>query len=216
MRKLIAMMVVISTALLIFVSNVHADYYSDYVTLRYGMWHDEVSVLQNDLKSLGYFNYYPTGYFGTHTNVSVKSYQSSKGLAVDGIVGRHTARALKIDRILQMAKSYQGVRYSWGGQSPSGFDCSGFVHYVLLKNDIIVPRTAAAQYNSGTWVNKSQLQPGDLVFFSTYKAGPSHVGFYLGGGKFIHASSGAGKIIISELSNSYYAAHYIGAKRVIN
>jgi cell wall-associated NlpC family hydrolase len=117
--------------------------------------------------------------------------------------------------VLQTAKQYQGVPYVWGGTSPSGFDCSGFTHYVFLKNGIVIPRVAKDQYKNGTWVSKSQLKPGDLVFFSTYTPGASHVGIYLGSNKFIHASSGAGKITISDLSNSYYVKHYLGAKRII-
>lgn len=88
-------------------------------------------------------------------------------------------------------------------------------HYVFLKNDIIIPRVSADQYYTGTWVNRNELQIGDMVFFTTYKAGPSHVGIYIGNNKFIHASSGAGKITISDLNNLYYLQHYIGAKRVI-
>lgn len=195
--------------------TVYADYYTDRITLRQGMRGNEVTNLQKDLQSLGYFTYYPTGYFGPITYNAVLSFQKSKGILADGIVGPVTSRNIKVDRVLQMAKQYQGVRYTWGGVSPSGFDCSGFTHYVLLKNNIIVPRTSADQYNKGVWISKSQLKPGDLVFFTTYKPGPSHVGLYLGGNKFIHASSGAGKVVISDMNTSYYKQHYIGAKRVI-
>jgi len=214
-NKIIAMAIVFAVSLFTFASAASADYYSDRDVLYYGMRNSEVTALQKDLKVLGYFNYYPTGYFGGITLNAVKAYQGDNALRVDGIVGPNTAREIKVDRVLQLAKQYQGVPYVWGGVSPSGFDCSGFTHYVLLKNNIIVPRTASAQYNTGIWVQKSQLKPGDLVFFTTYQAGPSHVGFYLGNNKFIHASSGADKVIISDLTNSYYAQHYIGAKRVI-
>lgn len=215
MKKLVTLLIVISTVLLVFTSNVSADYYSEYKTLRYGNRNNDVYALQKDLNWLGYGNYNPTGYFGSMTYNSVVNFQRRWGLSVDGIVGHQTAREIKVSKVLKMAKSYQGVPYAWGGQSPSGFDCSGFVHYVLLKNGITVPRTSADQYYAGTWVNKSQLRRGDLVFFTTYKPGPSHVGIYLGGGKFIHTSSGAGKVVISDLDNSYYKSHYIGAKRVI-
>ena len=101
-----------------------------------------------------------------------------------------------------------------GGTSPSGFDCSGFTHYVMLKNGIIIQRTASAQYKEGISVSKSNLKPGDLVFFSTYKAGPSHVGIYVGNNS-LYTYSGAGKVVISNLNTSYYVQHYIGAE-VIN
>lgn len=215
MKKTLITFTIIAMLFMAFTNTAFADYYSDNVTLYSGMRNSEVQNLQKDLKNLGYFYYNPTGYFGSLTRDAVMRYQKDNYLAVDGIVGHQTAKEIKVDKVLKMAKSFQGVPYVWGGVSPSGFDCSGFTHYVLLKNDIIIPRTSEAQYYQGTWVSKSQLKPGDLVFFSTYKAGPSHVGFYIGSNKFIHASSGAGKVIISDLNNSYYVQHYIGAKRVI-
>lgn len=193
----------------------HADYYSDRTTLYTGMRNSEVTNLQNDLKALGYFSYTSTGYFGTLTKQAVMKFQADNGLYVDGIVGRNTSREIKVDKVLKTAKKYLGVPYVWGGTSPSGFDCSGFTHYALLQNGVIVPRTTELQYNSGTAVSKSNLRPGDLVFFTTYKAGPSHVGIYLGDNQFIHASSGAGKIVISDIRNTYYAQRYIGARRVM-
>ncbi len=213
-KKVIAALV---TLVFVFssLSAVYAGYYTEGITLKYGMNNSNVKDLQNDLKKLGYFSYSPTGYFGSLTKQSVLSYQKSNGLVADGIVGRWTAREIKVDTIIATAKQYLGVPYVWGGVSPSGFDCSGFTHYVFLKNDIIIQRTSKAQYNEGDWVQRSQLRPGDLVFFTTYAPGPSHVGIYLGGGKFIHASSGAGKIIISDLGNTYYSSHYIGAKRAL-
>jgi len=215
MKKLVTILVILTITIFAFGSNVYADYYSDYITLRYGMRSNDVKRLQDDLKSLGYFNNNSTGYFGSLTNQSVIKYQKDNGLSVDGIVGHQTAKEIKVDKVIKLAKSYQGVPYTWGGTSPSGFDCSGFTHYVFLQNGITIPRTSAAQYNSGTWVHKSQLKPGDLVFFTTYKAGASHVGIYIGNNKFIHASSGAGKIVVSDMDNTYYKSHYVGAKRVI-
>lgn len=116
--------------------------------------------------------------------------------------------------VIRTAKSLIGVPYVWGGTTPAGFDCSGFSQYVLAKNGISVPRTAAEQYKSGISVSRSSLRVGDLVFFTTYKPGPSHLGFYIGDGKFIHASSSKG-VTISSLGSSYYSSRYIGARRVI-
>jgi cell wall-associated NlpC family hydrolase len=126
-----------------------------------------------------------------------------------------TATSSKVTAIISTAKNFIGVPYVWGGTTASGFDCSGYIQYVLGKNGITVPRTAAEQYKIGTSVSKSNLRKGDLVFFTTYKEGPSHLGIYLGDGSFIHASSSKG-VTISSLSSSYYSSRYIGAKRILS
>lgn len=215
MKKLFSVAIMIAVSATVFTNTVFADYYSSNTTLYRNMRGTEVTNLQKDLARLGYFNYSTTGYFGSLTQQSVKKYQADNYLVADGIVGHATAREIKVDKTIQQAKQYMGVPYVWGGTSPSGFDCSGFVHYVMLKNNIIIPRTTELQYNAGTWVSKSSLRPGDLVFFTTYRPGPSHVGIYLGNNQFIHASSGAAKVTISDMSKAYYTQRYIGAKRVI-
>ena len=125
-----------------------------------------------------------------------------------------SAASSKASAVIATAKRYIGVPYVWGGQTPSGFDCSGFTQYVLSKNGISIPRVTIDQYKTGTAVSRSNIKVGDLVFFTTYKAGPSHVGFYMGDGKFIHASSSKG-VTISSLDSSYYSGRYIGARRVL-
>ncbi len=125
-----------------------------------------------------------------------------------------TETSSKAKAVINTAKNYMGVPYVWGGTTPSGFDCSGFTQYVLGRNGISVPRTSAEQYTAGISVSRSNLKVGDLVFFTTYKPGPSHLGFYLGDGNFIHASSSKG-VTISSLDSSYYSSRYIGARRVI-
>lgn len=115
--------------------------------------------------------------------------------------------------VVATAQKYTGVPYVWGGETPAGFDCSGFTQYVLKQNGITVPRTAAEQFEVGTPIDKANLQVGDVVFFTTYKPGASHEGFYIGNNKFIHASSSAAKVTTSNLSEQYYADHYIGARR---
>jgi hypothetical protein len=115
--------------------------------------------------------------------------------------------------VIATAQKYMGVPYVWGGATPSGFDCSGFTQYVMKQNGVTIPRTAAEQFAAGTPVDKASLRVGDLVFFTTYKPGASHVGFYMGDGKFIHASSGAKQVTISQLGEDYYTQRYIGARR---
>lgn len=109
---------------------------------------------------------------------------------------------------------YVGYRYRFGGASPSGFDCSGFVYYVVNKSGGSVGRTIPYQINSGTRISRADLQPGDLLFFSnTYKRGLSHAGIYIGNGKFIHAENERTGVMISSLNTSYWLAHYTGATR---
>ena len=117
-------------------------------------------------------------------------------------------------KIISTARQYIGVPYLWGGTTPNGFDCSGFVQYVFDLHGISLPRTSKEQFTAGSWVSKSNLQPGDLVFFNTSGSGVSHLGIYIGNGQFIHSSSSKG-VTISELSNSYWAARYYGARRVL-
>lgn len=119
-----------------------------------------------------------------------------------------------VEAIIATAKQYIGVPYVWGGSTPSGFDCSGYVKYVFGKHGISLPRTSAQQYTVGTRVAKSNLRPGDLVFYNTSGSGVSHLGIYIGSGQFIHASTSKG-VMISEMSNSYWSARYYGARRVL-
>lgn len=109
------------------------------------------------------------------------------------------------------ALSLQGIPYVFGGTTRSGFDCSGFTRYVYAASGISLPRTSYAQYNFGTPVNRGQLQPGDLVFFSTYTKGASHVGIYIGGGRFVHASNSG--VRVTSLNENYYATRFLGARR---
>ncbi len=117
-------------------------------------------------------------------------------------------------QIVSKAEQYLGVPYKWGGTSPSGFDCSGFVYYVFRSMGINISRTLVTMYAQGTKIDKDELQPGDIVLFqNTYKAGVSHVGIYVGNGKFIHSPSSGKVVSYADLYSDYYVSHYYGAVR---
>ena len=119
------------------------------------------------------------------------------------------------ESVIKTAEKYLKTPYRFGGESPRGFDCSGFVKFVYDKHGKKLPRTADVQYKTGKKVARSKLKPGDLVFFNTYGKGVSHVGIYYGGGNFIHASSSRG-VIITKLEESYWKPRYLGARRIMN
>lgn len=118
-------------------------------------------------------------------------------------------------QILAKAQQYLGAPYRSGGASPNGFDCSGFVYYVLKELGYAPYRTPADQYKMGTAVSRSDLQPGDIVFFAnTYTSGISHVGIYAGDGQFIHSPNSRSVVSYSSLTSGYWSDHYYGARRV--
>jgi cell wall-associated NlpC family hydrolase len=120
------------------------------------------------------------------------------------------APAARYGGVVGIAMQFLGVPYRWGGADPSGFDCSGFSMYVFAKVGVSLPHHAASQYGMGTPVSKSELQAGDLVFFN----GLGHMGIYIGGGQFIHAPHTGDVVKISNLSDSWYAATWVGARRL--
>jgi cell wall-associated NlpC family hydrolase len=111
--------------------------------------------------------------------------------------------------VVSIAERYLGVPYRWGGASPSGFDCSGLVMYVYAQVGVSLPHSSYAQYGMGSPVSRSDLQPGDLVFFD----GLGHVGIYVGGNSFIHAPHTGDVVKISSISG-WYASTYVGARRL--
>lgn len=119
------------------------------------------------------------------------------------------------DEVVKIAKEQLGAPYRFGGTTPSGFDCSGFVQYIFDKIGIELPRTSSEQYQVGTAVNKEDLLPGDLVFFKgTYKSGISHSGIYIGNSEFISATTSQG-VAVASMNNSYWKPKFAGARRVM-
>lgn len=130
-----------------------------------------------------------------------------------------TQSILKEEQIVEFSNQFLGVPYEWGGASPSGFDCSGLIYYIYKQFGISLDRTAMEQSLQGVTVSKTDLQPGDLVFFDT-KGGNdnevTHEGMYIGEGKFIHSANQRTIVRITNLSNSYYSEAYVTSKRILN
>ncbi|TPE67845.1 peptidoglycan-binding protein [Halalkalibacterium halodurans] len=206
--------------------------------LRQGSRGDAVRDLQRSLKDLGYYRMSVDGIFGAGTTTAVREFQRKMGLTVDGIAGPQTLNALNVNprpntsngqssssggntapsgnrgatitNIVANASELIGTPYVWGGTTPRGFDCSGFVQYVFAQQGVSIPRTVAQMWNAGTSV--SQPSVGDIVFFDT-TGGPSHNGIYIGNNQFIHSGSSTG-VTIASMNNSYWASRYLGAKRL--
>ena len=187
----------------------------------------EVAEIQGQLIKLGY-DVMADGDFGPSTVDAVKSFQKDIGLKVSGYVDAQTYRALVgreipevsrgssyiSRRLISNAMQYIGTPYVFGGNSLYyGIDCSAYTQQIYASVGINLPRTADYQYEVGTPISRSELMPGDEVFFTTYTYGASHCGIYLGDNKFIHASSSYG-VTISSLNDHYYSTHYIGARRM--
>lgn len=185
----------------------------------------DVLDIQKRLVELNYPVSSLDGFFGEETTTAVKLFQTDKGMAADGIVGPATFRAMMnkdmpvnraeapvVKRVLTTAFRMLGVPYVFGGTTPRGFDCSGFVQYCFRSAGIELPRTCDVQIYSGKPIKPSELRRGDLVFFTTYEPGASHVGIYLGDGNFIHAGGRAVKI--SPVFTDYYGSRWYGACRI--
>ena len=136
-------------------------------------------------------------------------------------VTNHTAKPLRtvpvsgnVKEILTYANTFTGVPYKFGGTTPAGFDCSGYIRHVFQTVGVQLQRQADEQYTVGKKVEKQNLQPGDLVFFETYEPGVSHSGIYIGDGQFISATSSSG-VAVADIDDSYWGPRYVGAKRVL-
>ena len=199
--------------------------FAEAATVREGDQGDRVLAVQLRLIDLGYNVPKATGEFDARTARAVMTYQKQARLSQTGVVDEITWHFLMdygkggnygkkdVTRLLNIAMRFGGVPYVWGGETPAGFDCSGFVQYVFRQIGVNLPRTADVQYELGRKVLQSELQPGDLVFFETYEPGASHDGIYVGDGKFIAANSGTGVAVVS-LGDPYWSSRYLGARRL--
>lgn len=210
-------------------------------TLRLGDRGEDVAILQRRLNELKFNCGKADGIFGPATYAAVKAFQKANGLVVDGIVGKNTlaklyssdvitgdkvadrgdtSRDSKADKVVAFAMGYIGKPYVYGASGPNSFDCSGFTTFVYKHFGISLKRTAWDQGNDSRFarLSRQQLSKGDLVFFDTSTSAHTryHVGIYIGGGKFIHASSAAGNVRIDTLDSGYYQQRFKWGRRILN
>ena len=154
-------------------------------------------------------------YCNSGSSSSGSSYSSATGYDESYSSGSSSSSSTSLGtQIANYGMSFVGYPYVYGGTSPSGFDCSGFVQYIYRQFGYSINRTASAQLANGYYVSYDSLIPGDLVFFGSGSSA-SHVGMYIGGGEFVHAANSRSGVKISSLSESWYAARYIGARRIV-
>lgn len=200
--------------------------------LKVGSSGEAVQTLQLKLKALGYFSGTGTGYYGAVTRAAVIAFQRSNGLSADGIAGPATRNKVfsgssaspgttsaSTAAIADIALAQVGKTYVLGGNGPNTFDCSGLAYYAMTSAGFSVSRYSASAYSEvSSWTkitSTASLQKGDLVFFkSDTSSYISHMGICIGNGQFVHASSGQGKVMVSDLSNVYWSRNFVLARRV--
>jgi peptidoglycan DL-endopeptidase CwlO len=135
----------------------------------------------------------------------------------DGKKGKAGAASASGKEVVRVAQNYEGSKYTWGGASPKGFDCSGFTWYVYQKaTGMDITRGVEEQWQLGRSVRHGEWQAGDIVFFkNTFERGLSHCGIYISGSEFIHAENEKTGVIVSTLDSDYYSDHYAGARRLL-
>jgi cell wall-associated NlpC family hydrolase len=211
-------------------------------TLKQGMNHNEVKELQIALKRTKHFTYPSyTSYFGTYTKTAVSKFQKENKLHVTGVADPKTIALIKkkafpitshstvkvVNHVTKIAsvksfdvnltKRLAGVRYTWGGTTPkTGFDCSGFVTYVMNQHGVSLPRSSSAMFSSRRVISLSSIRPGDLLYYDTNNNGRkdvSHVAIYIGNNMMIHSASK--KVEYDSLNNAWWSKRFVGANRVL-
>ena len=150
------------------------------------------------------------GWDGAVRTITIESRRGGSVANRDGGTVNRKAAAFAAE-----ARNYLGRPYAWAGTNPvTGFDCSGFVYFLGQQFGLTLPRTSFEQYGAGIAIDRANLQAGDLVFFSTYAAGASHVGVYDGNGSFIHAESPERGVTLTPMSKVYWTERFVGARRI--
>ena len=158
---------------------------------------------------------------GTRASSSSASASGSDSVSVSNtsssvVVAPPPANLAEGERIAQFALGFLGTNYVWGGTSPSGFDCSGLVKYTYSQFGYSITRVADSQYrNDGVRVGRADLQPGDILCFSSNGSYVNHVGIYIGNDEFVHASSSSTGVIVSRLDSTYYTRVFLAGKRIV-
>ena len=184
---------------------------------------NEICFIRSDFMSLTQYPYenksspnVPLFYRGgksTGKEPSAEALYGSNGNS--GSTGGTTVSNLTGQQVIDFAKKFLGTPYKWGGTTPAGFDCSGFVYYVYNSLGYKMPRMIADMNRQGTYVSKANLKPGDVIIFqNTYASGLSHVGLYVGDGKFIHSPNSRSVVSYADLYSTYYVNHYYSARRI--
>lgn len=142
----------------------------------------------------------------------IKGYVNARDLTLTNeAVTQPPKEPTTAEKLVATSKQYLGKRYSYGASGPNAFDCSGFTMFIFKQYGVSLPHTCVGQRRLGASVEKSELQLGDLVFF----LGTGHVGIYIGGGQFIHASTTNYNVTTNSLTSGYWARHYSGACRIL-
>lgn len=202
--------------------------------LSLGSSGEAVKTLQSNLTKLGYSTYGIDGKFGSNTEIALEHFQRAYGLSPDGVYTPQTAQALDsalarandnrssrgdisatAAAVVGLALHYEHSPYVWGGSSPAGFDCSGFTSWIYDHFGVHLPRTSFEQWNAGPHVARSDLAPGDLVFFTINGHFAEHVGIFIGNNDFISATNPSQGVVIQSLDTPYWANSFDGAVRVL-